>query len=195
MVAPKESVVTSERFASGKTYEQYRESIESYSKVTDRFDHNYGGTDLSDDDVRDFKAIVGRQDGPTKVLIITEDWCPDCYREVPVMARIAEASGMELRILERDQNKDAMAEFLKNGEFESIPVFVFYTNDHRYLMHWIERSRFAEEEGPKMRALFQDLSQEERATASAKYQRENWHTWRRATVDELKRQLSEAKPS
>jgi thiol-disulfide isomerase/thioredoxin len=195
MVARKESVITAERFATGKTYEQYRESIESYSKVADRFDHNYEGTDLSEEDVQAFKTIVSRPDGPAKVLIITEDWCPDCYREVPVMARIAEAGGMELRVLERDQNKDAMAEFLKNGEFESIPVFVFYTKDHRYIMHWIERSRFAEEEAPKMRATFQDLSQEERAAASAQYQRENWHTWRRATVDELKRLLADARPS
>jgi thiol-disulfide isomerase/thioredoxin len=195
MVAGKKSVVTPERFASGKTYAEYRESINSYSNYGSRYDQNYEGTELTEDDVRDFKKLVEQPDGPAKVLIVTEDWCPDCYREVPVMARIAEPSGMELRILERDQNKDVMAEFLKDGEFESIPTFVFYTRDHRYITHWIERSKYAAEQGPIMRKVFEGLSQEERQEASAKYQKEHWHTWRRATIDELKEILTKSRPA
>ena len=52
------------------------------------------------------------------------------------MARIAEASGMELRVFFRDQNKDIMSEFLKFGEHESIPTLVFYTKDHEYIAHY-----------------------------------------------------------
>ncbi len=55
------------------------------------------------------------------------------------MARIAEAAGIELRVFPRDDNLDIMNEFLNHGESQSIPTFVFYTSDHRYIAHWIER--------------------------------------------------------
>ena len=56
-----------------------------------------------------------------KALVIGEDWCPDVWRGLPVIAKVAEQTGMELRIFFRDQNKDIMSEFLNQGEFESNP--------------------------------------------------------------------------
>ena len=75
-----------------------------------------------------------------------------------MLARLAEAGGMELRIFRRDgqrfsksqqpslaeapdSNADLMAEFLnhKNGQtWQSIPVAVFYTKDLGYLYHYVE---------------------------------------------------------
>lgn len=187
MVTSSPSVVTPERFAAGKTYAEYRASFTQYG---DLYDENYEATQLSERDARDFKALVARPDGPAKVLIITENWCPDCYREVPVMARIAEASGMELRVVERDQHKDIMAEFKKNGEFDSIPVFVFYTKDHRYITHFIERSKYAEAHIGDMRVGTEGMSQEQRAAHNARFRKEHWGAWRQATIDELKETLS-----
>ena len=80
------------------------------------------------------------------MLIIGEDWCPDVYRGMPVMARIAEASGMEIRVFPRDSHLDIMNEFLNKGEYLSIPVAVFYTRDHQYIGHWIERPKAANQE-------------------------------------------------
>ena len=56
-----------------------------------------------------------------------------------MVARIAEAGGMDMKVFPRDANTDIMDEFLKNGEFQSIPTVVFYTKDYNYLFHWIER--------------------------------------------------------
>lgn len=182
-----QSVVTPDRFAKGKTYKEYRASFEQYG---DLYDENYEATQLTEQDARDFTALVNRPGGPAKVLVITENWCPDCYREVPVMARIAEASGMELRVVERDQHKDIMAEFKKNGEFESIPVFVFYTKDHQYITHFIERSKYAEAHIGDMRVGTEGMTQEQRQAHNAKFRKENWGVWRRATIDELKETLS-----
>ena len=67
------------------------------------------------------------------------------------MDKIAQATGMEHRIFFRDQNKDIMAEFLKDGEFESIPAMVFYDGDHNYLGHWIERPAIANEQMGEIR--------------------------------------------
>ena len=66
-------------------------------------------------------------------MVIGEDWCPDVYRGMPIIGRIAEVSGMDMRVFPRDENLDIMDEFLKNGEFRSIPVFVFYNSDQGYL--------------------------------------------------------------
>ena len=79
--------------------------------------------------------------GPSKILAIAEAWCGDVYRELPTVARIAEATGMSLRIFLRDENADIMDEFLSNGgKSRAIPVFVFYTEDLRYITHFTERS-------------------------------------------------------
>jgi hypothetical protein len=86
--------------------------------------------------------------------VIAEAWCPDVYRGVPVFARIAEASGMTMRIVRRDENLDIMDEFLLNGTARAIPVAVFYTRDHRYLAHWTERPAVAHAEVARVRSEF-----------------------------------------
>ena len=187
MVTSSPSVVTPERFAAGKTYAEYRASFTEYG---DRYDENYDVTHVSEQDAKDLKELVARPDGPAKVLVITENWCPDCFREVPVIARVAEASGMELRVVERDQHKDIMAEFKKDGEFDSIPVFVFYTKDHRYLGHFIERSRYAEAHIADMRVGTEAMSPEERTAHNAKFRKEHWGEWRQATIDQIKEMFS-----
>jgi thiol-disulfide isomerase/thioredoxin len=184
MVASIPSVVTPDRFATGKTYADYRASFTEYGNV---YDENYEATTVSEQDAKDLTELVARPGGPAKVLVITENWCPDCFREVPVIAKIAEASGMDLRVVERDQHKDIMAEFRKEGEFESIPVFVFYTKDHEYITHFIERSRYAEAHIGDMRVGTEGMSQEERSAHNKKFREENWGTWRQATITELKK--------
>src|SRR3990170_7042729 len=143
MGVQKESVVTPELFAQGLTYEQY---IAAIDRNQERFKENYEGTAVSEDDAAALRKLVERPNGPAQCLALGEAWCPDVFRGLPVMARIAEAAGMDLRVFFRDQNKDIMAEFLNQGQHESIPTFVFYTRDHRYIGHWIERPALANEQ-------------------------------------------------
>ena len=190
MTQQKESVVTEERFASGMTWQQYLEHIK---RNRGRFEYNYSETHLSDEDVEAFRSLVGRDDGPAKVLALGEDWCPDVFRGLPVMARITEATGMELRIFPRDDNPDIMKEFLNQGEHQSIPVFVFYTKDHRYIANWIERPAKANAELGEMQAMFEGKEQEERRAAYREFQEGPvWASWRQETVREL-RELLQAK--
>ncbi len=143
MTQQKESVVTPERFTSGMTWEQY---LGHLKRNQVKFEYNHSETVLTDEDVEAFRSLASAADGAAKVLALGEDWCPDVFRGLPVMVRIAEAAGLELRIFPRDENLDIMNEFLKGGEHQSIPTFVFYTGDHRYLAHWIERPAKANEE-------------------------------------------------
>jgi hypothetical protein len=104
------------------------------------------------------KWLAAQPGGPAKVLVISEDWSSDCRRDVPMLARLAEAGGLELRIFNRDgqkilgrrrpdpsaypdANHDLMLEFLNpkdGGEWASLPVAVFYSKDFRELHRYIE---------------------------------------------------------
>jgi len=200
MTQQKESVVTPERFAQGQPYDEWLKGID---RNLERFQENYEGTHVSDEDAAALKELVARPNGPARCLALGEPWCPDVFRGLPVMARIAEASGMDLRVFFRDKNNDIMAEFLKNGEHESIPTLVFYTKDHEYIAHWIERPAKANEEMSELQKLTAplrdaDITPEERETHIKAYvDFQNgpiWGGWRDATIYEI-RQLLEDKVS
>ena len=174
------SAVTAERFAKGMTFDQYvkyagspenlaREAFGGYfpdggSFSAPRKDNSavfrdrYARARLSEQQAAAIKWLAAQPGGPAKILVISEDWSSDCRRDVPVLARLAEAGGMELRIFNRDgkkilgtrrpdpaaapdANHDLMLEFMngKSGaEWASVPVAVFYTADFRELHRYIE---------------------------------------------------------
>jgi hypothetical protein len=160
------------------------------------FQRHYDEYTPADDDLEAVRALV-EQHG-VKALALGEHWCPDVWRGVPVLARIAEGTGMETRYFFRDQNKDIMSEFLKDGEFESIPTVVFYDRNHRYLGHWIERPVLANEEMVPLRKILQDAPAEdgpERKAAQDRYREATWEAapnWRDATLKEMRALLEEA---
>ena len=192
-MARETSVVTPQRFSGGFNYSNYIDQI----KVNkNRFDEFYNGFNLKPEDAALFKDLASRPNGPAKMLVIGEDWCGDVVRGLPVLARIAEAAGMEISIFPRDINHDIMNEFLKEGQWMSIPVAVFYTRDHQYICHWIERPAIAEREMAEMESAIradnpdindQDFSRERRARTSARA-----GEWIEATVVELKELLTQS---
>jgi hypothetical protein len=122
------------------------------------FRERYARVLPSDQQVASIKWLAGQPNGPAKILVISEDWSSDCRRDVPMLARLAEAGGLELRIFNRDGKKilgtrrpdpsaypdgnhDVMLEFMneKNGgQWASVPVAVFYTRDLQELHRYIE---------------------------------------------------------
>ena len=135
------TVVTPERFAQGLTWPDFLANM----KVNrDKFEHNYNNPVLAQEDLMFFRKAAELPEGPRKLLAIAEAWCGDVYRELPTAVRIAEASGLDLRIFLRDENPDIMDEFLSNeGKSRAIPVFVFYTSGMQYITHFTERSASA----------------------------------------------------
>jgi hypothetical protein len=174
------SVVTPERFAKGMTFDEYvkyagsaenlaREAFGGYFPDAGSFGaarkdnsavlrERYMRARLDDHQTAAIRWLAAQPHGPAKILIISEDWSSDCRRDVPMLARLAEASGMELRIFNRDgtkilgtrrpdpaaapdANHDLMLEFMNrknSGEWASIPVAVFYTSDLQELHRYIE---------------------------------------------------------
>jgi Thioredoxin len=138
------TVVTPVRFEQGLRYADF---LAQATVNRDKFDLYYKDSPLSGEDISFFKKAAALPNGPVKILALAEAWCGDVYRELPTVARIAEATGMDLRIFLRDQNPDIMDEFLSNeGKARAIPVFVFYTKETRYIAHFTERSAGAHRE-------------------------------------------------
>ncbi len=194
MTQQRESVVTPERFESGLTWKQY--FGERVVRNREKFQYNYDETRISDDDAAALRALAALPKGPAKVLVLGEDWCPDVFRGLPVIVRIAETAGLELRVFPRDDNLDIMNEFLNQGEHQSIPAVVFYTRDHRYIGHWIERPSKANAEMGEVQKLFAGLDREkDRDRMRDAYNDFQtgpvWASWREATVQEIRALLEE----
>ncbi len=135
------TVVTAARFAQGFSYPDFLAHI---TINRDKFEEAYRTAPLTEDDLAFFRKAAAHPHGPAKILAIAEAWCGDVYRELPTVARIAEATGMGLRVFLRDENPDVMDEFLSNeGKSRAIPVFVFYTADLQYIADFRERSASA----------------------------------------------------
>ena len=165
------TVVTPERYASGMTFEQYLGYVASPENLRregsggePRRDWSgwlrgwYDSLRLSDAQTAAIRWLAAQPEGPRRVLVIAEEWSSDCRRDVPMLQRLAEAGGLDLRIFRRDgqrfgrshqptlaeapdSNADLMAEFLneKDGQtWQSVPVAVFYAADLRYLYHYVE---------------------------------------------------------
>ena len=190
-MAEKTSVVTPERFAQGMTYQDYLAQI---TVNMDQFQKYYDEFQLGKEDAEFFRRAAQQPNGPTKMLVIGEDWCPDVYRGMPVMARIVEASGMEMRVFPRDANLDIMDEFLKQGEFKSVPVAVFYTQDHRYLCHWIERPVLADEERARVtEEVARELSgsdEQQVRTETRQRMQVRYPAWQQESAREMSRMLA-----
>ena len=174
------SVVTAERFAKGRTFDEYvkyigtpenlaREGFGSYypdagSKGAARKDNSavfrdrYARARLTEYQRAAITWLAAQPGGPANILVISEDWSSDCRRDVPMLARLAEAGGLQMRIFNRDgqrilwtrrpdpaaapdANYDLMLELMnaKNGgEWASVPAVGVYTKGFQELCRYLE---------------------------------------------------------
>ena len=189
MVATQD-VVTRERFESAPTYQQFMGLI---TKNQDQFQANYDGTTVSGEYKRRLQALVAKPNGPKKLFVLGCDWCPDVLRGLPVLQKMAEAGGIDLRVVDRDENLDIMNAYLFKGEFQSVPCALFYTDDLRLILVWHERPQKAIDEMPLMAKLREGKTPEEAAPLMREFRNGPiWAGWRDATIEEITRLLEEA---
>jgi len=125
--------VSKERFEQGMSYDAYKAQM---TRNQDRFLDVERTVHLLPSDIEFFKALPK----PLNVVVLAEDWCGDVIANLPVLGSLAEATGkLNLRIFLRDQNLDIMDQYLKDGQFRSIPVFVIYDENFKEYGHWHER--------------------------------------------------------
>ena len=185
-MAEQTSVVTPQRFQEGFNYSDYMDQIK-VNKA--RFEGFYSNFTVQKPEADALNQLAANPTGPAKMMVIGEAWCGDVVRGLPVLARVAESCGMDMRIFPRDEHNDIMNEFLKNGQYMSIPVAVFYTKDHRYICHWIERPEVAAKEIQGIETAIrsenpeindQDFGRERRSRTADRAE-----AWQQATVEEL----------
>ena len=89
-----------------------------------------------------------------RVIALTEDWCGDAMLNNPILLRIAEKAGMEVRMLLRDENLELMDQYLTNGTSRAIPIYIFINEDGKERAVWGPRAdevqRFVDEERSKL---------------------------------------------
>ncbi len=112
-------------FKTGKLFDEYASSSD--------FEEPYKSTSLSEEDEEFFSSFA------LKVLVISEKWCGDCRREVPLLAHIANTAGWDLRIFGREENPALMDEYTTEGK-RKIPVFVFFDESFEEIGRFIERA-------------------------------------------------------
>ena len=74
-----------------------------------------------------------------RFVVLAEDWCGDASSTVPAVARFAEASGIELRILKRGQHPEVMDRYLSPTGARAIPVVIVLTEAMEEIGHWGSR--------------------------------------------------------
>ncbi|HKZ08461.1 MAG TPA: thioredoxin family protein [Methylomirabilota bacterium] len=165
-------MVTPARFGAGMTFPQYLDYIGTPENLAresgwwlgrERKDLSalvrgwYERLRLTEAQAAAMRWLAAQPAGPAKILAISEEWSSDCRRDVCIVARLAEAAGLELRIFNRDgprlatgpradpaesPNADLVNAHLheRDGQtFQSIPVVVVYTADFVELHRHIER--------------------------------------------------------
>jgi hypothetical protein len=141
--------VTAERFAQGLTYAQYKEQM---TRNQERFIANEAKVVLKPED-RDFFRNLPT---PLNLLVIAEDWCGDVISGLPVVGKLLEEGArLTVRVFLRDQNLDITDQYLKEGKFRSIPVFVFFDEQMGQRGYFIERpDSVTQELARRRRAIF-----------------------------------------
>src|SRR5579859_2767730 len=125
--------ITRERFEQGMTIEQYQAQM---TQNQEAMAANIAQATLRPEDVAFYQGLPET----INTLIITEDWCGDALANVPVLAKVASETGkLNVRVFLRDQNLDLADQYLKEGKYRSVPVFVFFDQEMRELGHFIER--------------------------------------------------------
>ncbi len=124
--------VTRERFQQGLTYDEFKAQM---TRNQERFAANES-PQIDPADLTVFRNLPQ----PLDVLVLAEDWCGDVVDNLPILGYLARESGkLNLRVFLRDQNPDIMDQYLNQGQFRSIPVFVFFDEQFHEIGRFVER--------------------------------------------------------
>ena len=118
------------------TYAEYKAQM---TRNREQLEQNERELQLESSDLDAFRRLPR----PLNVLALAEDWCGDVIANLPVVGRLEQESDgkLNVRVLLRDQQPGSrvMDLYLKDGQFRSIPVFVFLDQDFNEVGVFIER--------------------------------------------------------
>lgn len=89
-----------------------------------------------------FESLRNRDD--LRCLILAAEWCGDVVRNVPVVLKALEPSGIPVRILIMEEHPEVMDQFLTMGG-KAIPIVIFTDAGGYVLGHWGPRPKHVQE--------------------------------------------------
>ncbi|WP_042455830.1 thioredoxin family protein [Neobacillus dielmonensis] len=139
-----------EWFEKGMSAEAY---INSMTKNKEGMLSIYNQFSISEQDQSRLEQVKQQN---LRAIVLSEDWCGDAMLNNPILLRIAEGAGMEVRFLLRDQNLELMDQYLTNGTSRAIPIFIFIDQDGNERGKWGPRAPEMQELVDKGRAALPD---------------------------------------
>lgn len=127
-------------FQKGLTAEEY---INSMTKNKEEMLTIFEGFTLKDEDRNRLESLRPKE---LRAIVLTEDWCGDALLNNPILLRVAEAAGIDVRFVLRDQNLELMDQYLTNGTSRAIPIFIFIDQEGNEIGVWGPRA-------PELQAL------------------------------------------
>ncbi|MFD7525363.1 thioredoxin family protein [Paenibacillus chitinolyticus] len=115
----------------GLTPQQF---IDSMQRNQEAFLDWYGKFQWETGDDREFFESLNNRDD-LRCVIIAAEWCGDVVRNIPVVFKALENSGMPVEVLIMEEHTDVMDQFLTFGG-RSIPVVIFTDTGGHVLGKW-----------------------------------------------------------
>lgn len=114
----------SSQFAKGLSYEAYLG--EGTQAQREAWQAVYNRVSLTADQ----RALLGGFTREMKCLVVSGIWCGDCVQQMPIVQRIAEASGgkVGVRWFDRDEHPELQQHVRVNGG-DRVPVVIFAAED------------------------------------------------------------------
>ena len=107
--------------------------------------------------------------GPLVATIMTEDWCGDSACNLPIIAPLLDAAGIELRVLRGSENDQLQRLYRDRGDTH-IPVISFWRSDFSEAACWIEAPELVDErktawkkENPRFTELYEHQHEDRQA--------------------------------
>ena len=130
--APGSGVTTLDRLVeNGKTWEQFLAGVSAQREV-------WLKTESAVTVPLDFIERARKVSRGLQLLVIAEDWCPDSAYSVPYVARLAQAAGIPLRVIDRAAGETLMAAHRTSDGRTATPTIVLLRNG-RDAGAWVER--------------------------------------------------------
>lgn len=119
------AALLAEKFKSSLAYADYVNT--GTTEQQNRWRQVYEAAALTNDQ----KALSASFTREMRLLCVSGIWCGDCVQQVPLIQRIAESnpSKMDLRILDRDENRDLAEQVRINGG-DRVPVLILLSEDY-----------------------------------------------------------------
>lgn len=169
------TTVVPERWGSGQTFDEYRTAMKDNRWMIDTMMRTVTLADTE-------RAAFAAMRAPVRALVVSEDWCPDCSLNIPVLMKVAEAHpSLAVRFAGREANWDLLAH-AKKGERMAIPTFFFFDEGWNLTGTWVERPLTVE-------ALLNDFERGRTPPAEADRTAPVWREFRKGRTDYYQNEL------